>query len=397
MGKWIALALMNRPIEALEQSFLRTKAHDFASYMQVAALEANSSNNTVFADKQGEIAFLVPQFVPKRDDRFDYAKPVDGADPAADWQGLTPLSALPEVVNPKTGWVFNSNDCPWSAAGPDSPKRENFPRYLDMHGENMRGVHVVPLLSERHALTPEALQAIAFDSFLPGFARLIPALVKAYDGLDSGASLKHKLKDQIAVLRSWDFRWSTDSPATTLAVTWGDDLWGKTFAPGQAPNVGAFDDLIARTTDTDKLVALADVSDRLSMDFGSWRVAWGTFNRYQRLADAVDKPDFRDDAPSLPVPFVYSRWGSLASFAARRFPNTRHYYGTAGNSFVAIVDFGPKIRAMAISTGGASGDPASPHFNDQALLYTRGELRPVYFYPSDLKGHVERSYHPGER
>ena len=394
-GRLITLALMNKPIEALEQSFLRTKAHDFASFMKVAALQANSSNNTIFADTKGEIAFLTPQFMPERDDRFDYTKPVDGADPKADWQGLTPLDQLPQAVNPSNGWVFNTNNWPYSAAGPNSPRREDFPRYFDTAGENARGLHATQMLSARHDFTLESLQALAFDPYLPGFARLVPELIDAYDRLPASDPRKAGLKDQIALLRGWDFKWSDHSLATTLAVVWGDTLWDEIVAAANAAHFVARDALSDRTTSEEKLQALADASDQLQKDFGTWRIAWGSFNRYQRVRDDIGEPHFSDDEPSIPVPFVYSRWGSLASFAAKRYPNTKRYYGTSGNSFVAIIDFGPKIRAMAVITGGESGDPTSPHFNDQALRYARGQLRQVYFYPTDLIGHVGRDYHPG--
>ena len=394
-GRTITLALMNKPIEALEQSYLRTKAHDFASFMKVAALRANSSNNTIFADAKGEIAFLTPQFMPKRDDRFDYTQPVDGANPATDWQGLTPLDQLPHVVNPPNGWVFNTNDWPYAVAGPNSPKRENFPRYFDTAGENARGLHASQMLSTRHDLTLESLQAIAFDPYLAGFARLVPELIDAYDHLPADDPLKTHLKDQITLLRGWDFKWSDHSLATTLAVTWGDTLWVKIVAEARAAHTVAHDAFSDHTTAAEKLQTLAEASDRLSKDFGTWRIAWGSFNRFQRVRDEIGEPHFSDDGPSIPVPFVDSHWGSLASFRAKRYPGTKRYYGTYGNSFVAMIDFGPRIRAMAVMTGGESGDPKSPHFNDQALRYARGELRPVYFYPSDLAGHIERDYHPG--
>ena len=144
-----------------------------------------------------------------------------------------------------------------------------------------------------------------------------------------------------------------------------------------------------------KLKALIEASDRLQKDFGNWRTPWGEVNRFQRVTDSI-APHFDDALPSIPVPFVSSRWGSLASFGAKRYPNTRRYYGTSGNSFVAVVEFGPKIRAVAITAGGESGDPKSPHFNDEAIRYVRGELRQVYFYPEDLKGHIEYRYRPGE-
>ena len=206
---------------------------------------------------------------------------------------------------------------------------------------------------------------------------------------------KAGLKDQIALLRGWDFKWSDHSLATTLAVVWGDTLWDEIVAAANAAHFVARDALSDRTTSEEKLQALADASDQLQKDFGTWRIAWGSFNRYQRVRDDIGEPHFSDDEPSIPVPFVYSRWGSLASFAAKRYPNTKRYYGTSGNSFVAIIDFGPKIRAMAVITGGESGDTTSPHFNDQALRYARGQLRQVYFYPTDLIGHVGRDYHPG--
>jgi acyl-homoserine-lactone acylase len=395
-GKWISISLMNNPVAALEQSFLRTKATDYASYMKVADLKANSSNNTVFADSKGEIALLLPQFMPKRDDRFDYTKPIDGADPATDWQGLTPLGALPHVLNPSTGWLFNVNDWPYSAAGPDSPRRQDYPKYMDTAGENPRGVHAGLLLTGQHKFTLESLLAAAFDPYLPAFARIIPKLVQAYDELPSNDALRPRLEDQIALLRNWDFRWSDHSLPTSLAVFWGDTLWDETIRDSEADGENNLDYIADRVPHAVLLNALAEASDRLQKDFGGWRVPWGEINRFQRVADTID-PAFRDSDPSIPVPFVSSRWGSLASFGAHRFPGTKRYYGYKGNSFVAVVEFGPKVRAIAITAGGESGDPRSPHFDDQAIRYARGELRPVYFYPTDLEGHIESHYHPGKR
>ncbi|MDE2629921.1 MAG: penicillin acylase family protein, partial [Alphaproteobacteria bacterium] len=394
-GKWIAIALMNQPVAALEQSYLRTKTGDYASYMKVAELRANSSNNTVFADDKGEIAYLHPQFMPRRDDRFDYTKPVEGADPATDWKGLHALDELPHLLNPPNGWIFNTNDWPYSAAGPYSPKRKDYPKYMDTAGENPRGVHATRLLTDNKDWTLESLIAAAFDPYLPAFARLIPGLVQAYDAMPAGDPLKARLKDQIALLREWDFKWSDHSLATSLAVFWGDTLWDETTRAAKEAGVNSYDYMADRATPAQKLQALAEASDRLEKDFGNWRTPWGDINRFQRVSDAVD-PTFGDDRPSIPVPFTSSRWGSLASFGAHRYPGTRRYYGTSGNSFVAVVEFAPKIRALAVTAGGESGDPKSPHFDDEAVRYARGELRPVYFYPSDLQGHIERSYHPGE-
>jgi acyl-homoserine-lactone acylase len=394
-GKWIAFALMNKPVEALQQSFLRTKARDYKSYIQIAEFKANSSNNTLFADSKGDIAFLMPQFMPIRDDRFNYHNPVDGSDPATDWHGLYSLKRLPQAVNPKNGWAYNSNDWPWAAAGADSPKAADYPRYFDQAGANPRGPHVYRVMTARKHFTPQTLIEGAFDSYLTAFARLLPGLIKAWDKLPQGDQQKAKLAGPIGLLRGWDYRWGADSTPTSLAVFWGEDLWTPSAWPARAAGLSVWDYMADRATDAQRLTALETAVARLTKNFGGWKVPWGKINRFQRIDDKIVQT-FDDAKPSIPVPFASSQWGSLASFGAKSYPGTKCYYGTSGNSFVAVVEFGPKLRAWAVTAGGESGHPDSPHFNDEAERYASGNLRPVYFYPDDLKGHVERSYMPGK-
>jgi acyl-homoserine-lactone acylase len=393
--KWIALALMNKPLEALQQSWLRTKANDYAAYMKVADLKANSSNNTIYADDKGNIAYLHPQFIPNRDNRFDYTKPVDGSDPATDWKSLLPLDKAPHLFNPPTGWIFNTNDWPYSAAGPDSPKQADFPRYMDAVGENPRGLHATRVLTGRHDFTQASLMDAAFDSYLPAFARQLPILIADYDALPSSDPRKKALAGPIGLLRTWDYRWGITSMPTSLAVFWGDILWDKASKLDSEEGLSVYDRMAEKAGPDVRLAALSEAADHLQKDFGSWGVPWGEVNRYQRVDGAI-KQDFDDGKASIPVPFTSSRWGSLASFGAHRWPGTKRYYGTSGNSFVAVVEFGDKVSARAITAGGESGDPASKHFNDEAERYTTGNLRKVYFWPEDLQGHIERTYHPGE-
>ena len=394
-GKWIAQALMWKPVPALEQSWLRTKATDLASYRAVAERKANSSNDTLFADAKGEIAYLHPQFVPVRDDRFDYTHAVDGSDPATDWKGLHTTDSLPNAINPGTGWVRNTNDWPWQAAGPDSPKAKDYPKYMDEWGANARGTHADLLLTNAHDFTPERLIAAAYDSYMPAFAELIPPLLKAYDGLPASDPRRARLAEPIATLRAWDYRWGADSVATTLGVVWGGRMWREAGNFIQAEQINVPKYIATRVSDGRKLDALGEAVDQLTRDFGKWQVGWGEMNRFQRLDDSIDA-HFDDAKPSIPVPFASAQWGSLASFGARPYANTKKLYGSSGNSFVAVVEFGPKLRAWAVTAGGESGDPASPHFGDQADRYAAGALRPVYFYPSDLAAHVARRYRPGE-
>ena len=393
-GRWISVDLMNKPVEALSQSFLLTKARTYKDFMQVMALKANSSNNTVYADADGNIAYLHPQFIPRRNNRFDYTQPVDGADPATDWQGLHRLDEAPHLLNPPNGWIMNTNDGPWSAAGPSSPRQADYPRYMDAKGENPRGLHATRLLTGRTDFTLDRLQAAAFDSYLPAFAQLIPPLIRDYDGLAPSDPYRAQLADKIAALRAWDDRWSLTSTETSLAVFWGEDLWKSVEADAKVQKVNIYDYMAQRTSPEQKLAALKRASDRLQRDFGAWRTPWGQINRFQRLTGDIVQP-FDDAKPSIPVKFTSAQWGSLASFGAHAYPNTKKYYGTSGNSFVAVVQFGDKVRARAVTAGGESGDPKSPHFDDQAGRYASGDLREVYFYPADLAGHVERSYHPG--
>ncbi|SFR78919.1 penicillin acylase family protein [Sphingomonas jatrophae] len=394
-GKWIAAAMMWKPVPALEQSWLRTRATDLTSYMQVAERQANSSNDTLFADAKGEIAYLRPQFTPVRDDRFDYTKAVDGSDPATAWGALHATGTLPNVLRPRTGWAFNTNNGPWWTSGPDSPVEARFPRYMDQTGQNARGLHADRLLEGRRDWTPETLIAAAYDPALPAFETLVPWLVAAWDALPPADLRRAALAEPIRTLRAWDRRWSADSIPTALAIFWGDELWRRHQAELPA------DWLTTRTperiplTPAARLAALDAAVATLTRDFGSWRTPWGAINRFQRIDPAI-RPRFDDAQPSTPVPFTASRWGSLAAFGSKTYPNTKRWYGNVGNSFVAVVEFGPRVRAWAVMAGGQSGNPASPHFADQIDRYAAGRLRSVYFWPDELAGHVERRYRPGE-
>lgn len=392
--RWVAISLMQRPIRALEQSWLRTTAHDYKSYYRTMLLYANSSNNTIFADADGDIAYFQGNYIPRRDPRFDWTKPVDGSDPATEYHGLLTVDETPHLLNPHSGWIYNSNNWPWSAAGPDSPKRTDYPAYVEQGTESARGLHAIRLLSNRKDFTLDSLIAAAYDSYLPWFARTIPALLRAWDHLPATDPLRAKLSDQIAVLRHWDLRWGADSVATSLAVFWGQEVSRPALHASRGDQM-VQDWVLEHVSPADMLAALDRASARLTTGFGSWRTPWGAINRYQRVNGDIVQP-FSDALPSIPVPFTSSLWGSLASFGARPYPGTKKWYGTSGNSFVAVVEFGPRVRARAITCGGESGHPDSPHFNDEAQRYADGNLRTVYYYPDQLQGHIERTYHPGE-
>ncbi|MBX7186893.1 MAG: penicillin acylase family protein [Vicinamibacteria bacterium] len=392
---WVATAMMEEPLKALIQSYTRTKARSFAEFRKIMDLHTNSSNNTIYADGDGVIAYFHANFTPRRDPKFNWRKPVDGADPATDWKGVHSVDESPLVVSPKNGWVYNTNNWPYSAAGADSPRRADFPAYMEEGVENPRGIHAIRVLSKRTDFTLDSLIAAAYDPYLPAFADLVPLLVKAWDEAPAPDPTKAKVAPAVAALRSWDFRWSADSVPTSLAVFWGEDIWRRAAREADDENSTVYDYIATKTTGAQKLASLAAAMDKLTADFGKWNMPWGEINRYQRRTGDIVQP-FDDDDPSHPVPFVSSRWGSLASFQARAYPRTRKWYGTSGNSFVAAVEFGPRIRARAVMAGGQSGDVSSKHFKDQIERYAAGNLRDVYFYREQLEGRTEKTYHPGQ-
>jgi acyl-homoserine lactone acylase PvdQ len=395
-GKWVSVRLMQDPLNALIQSYTRTKATSYTAFRDTMELHTNSSNNTIYADADGTIAYFHSNFIPKRDPRFDWTKPVDGSDPATEWKGLMSVDETPHLLNPPNGWLYNSNNWPWSAAGPNSPKRADYPAYVDRGTEeSARGWHALKVLDARKDFTLDRLIQAAYDSYLPAFHDQIPPLVKAWNEAAAANPLKAKLADQIALLRSWDDRWGVSSVPTSLAVYWGEEIGRRVAERARQAGVSADSYVVHKATPDELLQALAVASDRLTADFGSWKTPWGEINRYQRLTgDIVQK--FDDSQPSIPVGFTSSRWGSLASFGARTYPGTKKMYGTTGNSFVAVVEFGDRVRAKAVTAGGESGDPASPHFGDQARRYSTGDLRDVYFYREDVEKHAAKTYHPGE-
>jgi acyl-homoserine-lactone acylase len=398
-GKWVSVRLMQEPVKALTQSYTRTKANGYKAFRDTMELHTNSSNNTIYADAEGHIAYFHSNFIPRRDPRFDWTKPVDGSDPATEWKGVLSIDETPGLLDPANGWLYNTNNWPWTAAGPNSPKKADFPVYVERGGENARGVHAIRVLQDKKDFTLDGLIAAAFDSYLTAFTRQIPALLKAWDQTPASNALKTTkpdLSEPIALLRAWDLRWSATSVPTALAVYWGDEVARKVSDEAKKAGVTSDDYVATRATPEELIQSLSAALKKLSDDFGTWKTPWGDINRFQRLTGDIVQP-FNDAGPSIPVAFTSSRWGSLASFGARTYNGTKKMYGTTGNSFVAVVEFGDHVRAKAITAGGESGDPASSHFNDEAERYSTGNLRDVYFTPQDLQGHIERQYHPGDK
>jgi acyl-homoserine-lactone acylase len=392
-GKWIAIKMLVDPVPALSQSYLRTKTRDYASFRKTQDMRTDTSNNTVYADANGTIAYFHGNFIPRRDTAFDFTHPVDGSNPATEWQGPHAIEDTITLLNPSNGWLFNSNNWPFSAAGDQSPKRENYPRYMWTKGENPRGPHAVEMLRDIHNATLDSLIAAGYDGHLTAFDVLLPPLFAAYDALPAADPRRAALGEAIAALRDWNRRTAADSVPTAVAIFWGQELVERKGAEARDAEEPVYDLLVDKLTDAERIAALSAALEKLQRDFGRWQIPWGEISRFQRLTGDIVQP-YDDAKPSLPVGFAPSQWGALASFDWSKPRKTKKIYGSTGNSFIAAVDFGPTIHAKALMSGGESGDPSSPHFADQALMFSEGRFRDVLFYPEDVRAHAERSYQP---
>lgn len=391
-GAWTATAMNWSPAKALEQSFLRTKTKSYDEFLTVMDLRTNSSNNTVYADADGTIAFHQGNFIPKRDVQFDYSKPVDGSNPATDWKGLHEVKEEIYVVNPPNGWIQNCNSTPFTAALEFSPKKENYPYYMATEPENFRGIHAQRVLTGRNGYTLDKLIETAYDPYLPAFEKLIPGLI---DSFDKSPKKDLSLKPAIDTLRMWDKKVSKTSVGMSLAHFYISLYMQKGARDPELELIDVINYFGTGSPAEERLRIFSLAVQKLTDDFGTWNTPWGEINRLQRLTGDIKQP-FDDAQPSIAIGMASGNWGALASFGARGTPTTKRIYGTYGNSFVAVVEFGEKVKAKSILAGGQNGDPASPHFFDQAQRYADVAFKDVLYYKEDVERHAKRTYHPGE-
>lgn len=388
-GKWVATKINWNPVQALIQSYTRTKLANYAEFKEMMHLRTNSSNNTVFADGEGNIAYFHGNFIPKRNPTLDFSKPVDGADPRTDWQGLHTVDESILILNPGTGWIQNCNSTPFTAAGEFSPKKEDYPGYMAPDQENFRGLHAIKVLEEqKEKLSLDGFLALAYDPYLPVFSYLIPELLAATTGSNSTGEAA-----ALAVLARWNYKTSKESVAMSLAHFYGENYQRafRSLSRFAQPNPNA---KVPNSAEIRQVFQQTLV--QMEADFGSWNIPWGEINRFQRLSGALDA-GFDDAKPYVPVGLASGNWGALAAFGARATENTKRLYGYRGNSFVAVVEFGEKVRAKSILAGGQQADPNSPHFFDQAQRYADAQFKEVLFYREDVEKRKVQSYRPGEK
>ncbi len=389
--KWIATALMWEPVKALRQSYLRMKNSNHREFKAMMDQRTNSSNNTVYADADGTIAYYHGNFIPIRDVQFDYTKPVDGSNPQTDWQGLHTIEENIFVVNPPNGWIQNCNSTPYTCAAEYSPKKENYPAYMTSFPENYRGIHAVDLLSKAKNLDLDKLIELAYDPFLPAAKVLRDGLIEAWEEYPHKSG---EVKKAMELMKDWDCKVSKKSIPMSLCFYYHQQY----VKDGNLPRMHYMDRfkyIGSGSPKNERIKIFKKAMKSLAEDFGSWQTPWGEFNRYQRNNGDIYQL-FDDSKPSIPVGMASGRWGALASFGARKGENTKRQYGVSGNSFVAVVEFGEKVKAKSMLAGGQSGNPNSPHFSDQAQRYADCKFKDVAYYKEDVLKRAQKRYHPGE-
>lgn len=386
--KWVATKINWDPVSALSQSYTRTKLNNYAEFKDMMNIRTNSSNNTVFADGEGNIAYFHGNFIPKRNPEFDFSKPVDGSNPATDWQGLHTVDESILILNPGNGWIQNCNSTPFTASAAFSPKKEDYPVYMAPDAENYRAVHAIKVLQAVKKVDLDSFLQLAYDPYLPAFEYLIPELISALE--KTGNPSQNAV---LQVLKAWDYRTSKESVAMSVAHFYGENYQREFRSMNRFIN----------PMPTAKIPTAAEITAvfektiaQMNADFGTWNTPWSEINRFQRLSGDIDLK-YDDNAPYVPVGLASGNWGALAAYGARTYEGTKRLYGYRGNSFVAVVEFGDKVKAKTILAGGQSSDPDSPHFFDQAQRYADVNFKDVAFYKEDVEKRVKEKYKPGRR
>lgn len=398
----VSLTPLHQPAKELEQEWKTMKAAGLEDYKEVMSIRSNATNNTVYADVDGNIAYWNGNFVPKRNPDHNWQFAVPSA-PENDWMGIHPLEEIIQVISPESGYIQNCNSTPYLAAGADSPKAGDYPDYMTGHHHNPRAANAIRLLEAEKAFTPEKFREMTYDNYLQLFDLLLPRLFKAYDNLPKENTMKAELNEAITLLKSWDQRVTENADQIILAENYARTIArnSEKYIPEDTVmniNMESFPTIVVardKMSDEDLLQTLKEAQEKVMEEYGTLKIPLSDVYRFQRLSDHPTIYD--EDAPSLPSTFLSSFYGSLAAGYYNSPEGSKEKYFAGGNSFVAVIEFDKdQVQAWSILGGGQSADPSSPHYTDQAEMFMNGEMKKVFFTREDVMKNKESEYHPGE-
>ena len=355
-------------IDQLDAYYRLNKAKTLGEWQAQLARMAIPSTNFVYADKAGNIAYVYNAAIPDRAKGYDWRGVLPGDDGRAIWKGPVNYSALPKLINPSSGWLYNSNNEPFTAAGAGSDlARDSVPPEMGIElKQTNRSRRAWKLLSATPVIGRAALEAIKYDTAYER-AGYVGDLWDALEKLDLPG--KGDLAKARALLLKWDYTADNKGRADALAL-----LMIKDFMSAEYQNK-----------------PLPDVREKLEWAVGHLKQHFGRIDppmadvlrlRQGQGASRVDLPmDGGSDTLRASTTWDVEEDGRLS---------VKH-----GDSFILFVEWAPGKRVQSESIqpfGAATTRPQSPHHTDQAPLFVARKLKPVHFWREDVLANARRRY-----
>ena len=367
----IRIAGMDKP-SLFYQWHLMAAATNRVQFVHALKMMQLPMFNVIYADAAGNIFYLFDGTVPKRaegDWRFWHGA-IDGTTSKYIWKETLNYTDLPELWNPATGFIQNANDPPWTCTYPPLLQPGRYPAYLAPVGMGLRPQRAVNLVRHDSVLSLQRLAACKLNTGMEAADRFLPDLLAA-----ASASTDTIVLKAVPVLRSWDRATHADSRGAVLFARWFDkltpDMFRREWEPGHPVETPA------GLKDDGKAVALlAAAAVEVIRDYDSLNVAWGDVYRFRMGAM---------DYPANGGPEQYGIYRTI--YFAKDKDNK--YRAVAGDSYVAVTEFGKKVSAWVLLSYGNASQPGSKHAGDQLSLMAREDLRPALLSMEDIEKNAE--------